>query len=191
MKYKQDTYYIKRVIEGNTSEYTFIIEKYKNMVFTIAMRITGNNEDAEEVAQDVFLNAYRGLREFKGSSKFSTWLYRITYNQAISRTRKKQLVTSSLDNPENSIHEIYGEEDTGLSRLDDIPLEYLKKALGKLDEIDRTILTLYYQDDCSVKEISKITGLTSSNVKVKLFRSRKKLLTEFERLFKNEFVDLL
>ncbi len=191
MRFKKDTYYIKQVIEGKASEYAYLIDKYKNMVFTLAARITGNKEDAEEVSQDVFLKAYQNLKEFKGYSKFSTWLYRITYNQAISKTRKKQLTIQSLDHEDYNIHEKYGEEDASLLKLDDIPSVYLKQVLEIVDETDKVILTLYYQDDCGVKEISKITGLTASNVKVKLFRSRKKLLTEFERLFKTEFVDLL
>jgi RNA polymerase sigma-70 factor (ECF subfamily) len=161
------------------------------MVFTIAVRITENREDAEEVAQDIFVKAYQGLASFKSNSKFSTWLYAIAYNQSISFIRKKHLATCSIDNLGTALHETLGEEDTQLSDLDGIPGHLAAKALECLEKNDQIILTLYYQDENPVKEISKITGLSVSNIKVKLFRARKKLLTELGKIFKTEMADLL
>jgi RNA polymerase sigma factor (sigma-70 family) len=191
MYLKKDNYYIARVLEGNTSDYANLINKYKDMIFTLAYRITGNREDAEEVSQDVFLKAFNGLSEFRGTSRFSTWLYKIAYNQSVSRIRKKQPDIQSYDSLEIGIDDWHGETDMNHEQLDNIPVVYVKQAFEKLEEIDRTVLTLYYQDDFNVKEISGITGLSVSNVKVKLFRGRKKLIEILEKTLKTELIDLI
>jgi RNA polymerase sigma factor (sigma-70 family) len=191
MYLKKDNYYIARVLEGNTSDYANLINKYKDMIFTLAYRITGNREDAEEVSQDVFLKAFNGLSEFRGTSRFSTWLYKIAYNQSVSRIRKKQPDIQSYDSLEIGIDDWHGEMDMNHEQLDNIPVVYVKQAFEKLEEIDRTVLTLYYQDDFNVKEISGITGLSVSNVKVKLFRGRKKLIEILEKTLKTELIDLI
>jgi RNA polymerase sigma-70 factor (ECF subfamily) len=191
MNSDRDGYYIKQALEGNTSGFAFLVEKYKDMVFTIAVRIAGNREDAEEIAQDVFVKAYQGLAGYKATSKFSTWLYSIAYNQSVSFIRKKHLNICSIDNFGTSIQETFGEDDSRLLLLDDIPPQYAAQALGKLDKTDQIILTLYYQNESMVKEIAKITGLTIANIKVRLFRGRKKLLAELQKIFKTEMVDLL
>lgn len=187
----KDGYYITRILEGKTSEFAYLVNKYKDMVFTIALKISGNREDAEEIAQDAFVKAYNGLAGYKASSKFSTWLYSITYNHAISFIRKKHPETCSIDAISNSHHETFGEDDIQFSQLEDIPACYIEKALSCLDNQDQVILTLYYKEECPVKEIVKIMGLSESNIKVKLFRSRKKVWTELQRIFKTELVDLL
>lgn len=89
---------IQLVLAGNQPVYAQLVEKYKNFVFTIVLRYVKGREDAEEVAQDVFIKAYRSLKDFKGASKFSTWLYTITTTTSLSFLRKKQLEVQSLDN---------------------------------------------------------------------------------------------
>ena len=84
-------------MNNDVSAYTILVDKHKNMAFTVAYRIVRNREDAEEIAQDAFVKVYQSLKSFKKESKFSTWLYRIIYNTAISKTRKKQLETTNLD----------------------------------------------------------------------------------------------
>jgi RNA polymerase sigma-70 factor (ECF subfamily) len=191
MYLKKDNYYISRILEGKTSDFAYLIDKYKDMIFTLAFRITGNREDAEEISQDAFLKAYRGLEAFRGSSKFSTWLYKIAYNQSVSRIRKKQPEIQSYDSLSISLDECQGEMDLNQERLDNIPVEYIKQAFEQLEEIDSAVLTMFYQDDLNVKEISAVTGLSISNVKVKLFRGRKKLTDMLEKILKTELIDLL
>ncbi len=189
MPLKKDNYYINQVLKGRTSDFSYLIDKYKDMVFTLAFRITGNREDAEEVSQDVFLKAYRGLAAFRGTSKFSTWLYRIAYNHSISRIRKKQPDILSYDSLEIRLDEWQGETDVNHERLDDIPATYVKQAFEQLEETDRAVLTMFYQDELSVKEIAGATGLSISNIKVKLFRGRKKLTDVLEKILKTELID--
>lgn len=191
MTLKKDSYYIAQVLNGRTSDFAYLIDKYKDMVFTLTFRITGNREDAEEVSQDVFLKAYRGLAALRGTSKFSTWLYKIAYNESVSRIRKKQPDMRSYDSLEIGIDEWQGEMDANHERLDNIPATYVKQAFEKLEETDRAVLTLFYQDELNVKEIASATGLSISNVKVKLFRGRKKLTGFLEKILKTELIDLL
>jgi RNA polymerase sigma-70 factor (ECF subfamily) len=79
MSNKPDEYYIQQTLNGNVNDYAFLVEKYKHMVFTLTIRIVKSREEAEEVSQDVFVKAYKNLKNFKGDSKFSTWLYKIAY----------------------------------------------------------------------------------------------------------------
>jgi RNA polymerase sigma-70 factor (ECF subfamily) len=191
MQTKEDSYYITSILAGNILDFSVLVDKYKDMVYTLAYRIVGNREDAEELAQDVFVKVYRSLKDFRGKSKFSTWLYSITYNTSISKIRKKQLENVSLNNHDNSRYDIIDDEYEKYYNFDKVPAELLRQALDELNPVDKSILTLYYQDDKPVKEISKVTGLTDSNVKVRLHRSRQKLFQKLQVLFKEELTDLL
>ena len=190
MKYHSDIYYIEKVLNNDVSAYTTLVDKHKNMVFTIALRIIRNKEDAEEIAQDVFVKGYQSLKSFKKESKFSTWLYRIVYNTAISKLRKKQLITTSLDSNvvENfSLDEI--KED--VNRLDyDEQRIIINKIIEKLNPEESTLLSLFYFKENSTEEISEIMGMSKANVKVKLHRIRKRLLKEVHLLMKIEYKEV-
>ena len=190
MNINKDSYYIRRILSGYTSDFSFIVDRYKDMVYNVAYRIAGNHEDAEELAQDVFVKAYTSLKDFKGKSKFPTWLYSITYNTSISKIRKKQLDYVSLDDKINypEIDDRTYEEDYN---FDSVPADILKKILDELDPVDKSLLTLYYQLNRTIRELSDITGLTVSNVKVRLFRNRKKIFNRLKEVLKDELTDML
>ena len=97
MSSTKDQFYIDKVLQGNTSSYNYLVNNYKDMVYTIAIKIVRNREDAEEVAQDSFIKAFQKLNSFKGESKFSTWLYTIVYRTAISKIRKNNIETTDID----------------------------------------------------------------------------------------------
>ena len=100
MDYKGDIVYIEQVLAGKTNAFSYIVDNHKDKAYNLAFRICGNHEEAEEIAQDSFLKAYRSLRGFKMKSSFATWLYRIVYNTAISQVRiKKERVLSLEDFP--------------------------------------------------------------------------------------------
>lgn len=166
---------IEQVKQGDLLAFRLLVDKYKTMAFHISVQIVRNVEDAEEIAQDAFLKAYESINRFKGESKFSTWFYRIVYNLAVSKTRKKKIETSNIDETEISDYEIAGayEEFTLLEQEE--RSQQLKEAVEKLKEEEALIITLFYLDENSVEEISAITDLSVSNVKVKLHRARKKL----------------
>lgn len=191
MDIKKDSYYINRILSGYTSDFSIIVDKYRNMVYTIAYRIAGNHEDAEELAQDVFIKAYNSLKDFKGRSKFSTWLYSITYNASVSKIRKKQLDYVSIDDSDSYYPELNDKTYEEDYNLDKIPVHLLKKMLDDLNSEDRLLLTLYYQDNRSIKELADISGLSVANVKVKLFRTRKKIYQKLKDIYKEEITNLL
>ncbi len=185
MKFETDTFYLQQIMTGNVRAYAILVEKHKEMVFSIALKILHNREDAEEIAQDVFVKAYQSLRSFKNESKFSTWLYRIVYNTAISKVRKKKIELSPLD--ESTINNYSDDSSENQFLLSDDPdkFELLQKALKSLPEDENVIVSLFYQNDSSIEDISTVTGLTVANVKVKLHRIRKKLYAEMQRLMKS------
>lgn len=182
MKFRDDAYYISQVLSGEASAYRSLVEKHQDLVYTIVHRIVTRSEEAEEVAQDVFVKAYQKLADFKAESKFSTWLYRIAYNTAVSHTRKKKVDFLAMD---EEMIENHGEIETkqeimGLTLNEQS--ELLQKALGTLPRTDNLIISLYYYHGKDLDEISEIVDLTQNNVKVKLFRIRKKLLKEMSVL---------
>ena len=190
MDQKDDRYYISRVLEGDVQSFSHLVDKYKDMVFTLSFRILKNRENAEEVAQDSFVKVYQNLGKFKLKSKFSTWLYRIVYNTTISKVRVKQKPTISIEN--QKFFEI-GDDDQNASKSFDIENNkmILQRLLNKLDESDRALITLYYLDECKISEIAEITGFNRSNIKVKLHRARKKMQEELHKIMKSEMVEII
>ncbi|RLD63808.1 MAG: RNA polymerase [Bacteroidetes bacterium] len=173
-------HYLSKVIDGDVSAYSYIVNQYKNMAFSIALRVVNNREDAEEVTQDAFLKAYNSLKKFNHKSKFSTWLYKIVYNTAISKIRenkKKSRVNQFADgNIENiNIEDI---ENVLVKFEEENKKEIIDLAINKLSENEKLIVTLFYLAEKSINEIIEITNYTSSNIKVILFRARKKLYEE-------------
>ncbi len=188
MNYKGDNYYIGQVISGKTIAYSYIIDRHKDKVFNLAFRICGNREDAEEVAQDSFLKVFRSIKEFRMKSSFSTWLFRIVYNTSISLIRSRKEKTISLsDYPTDSY------EFSGLNEYDEEADNEYKKtivniALNKLSGEERAIISLYYFDEMSIEEIAEITGSGKSNIKVKLYRTRQKMLETIEKIEKRNSI---
>jgi RNA polymerase sigma factor (sigma-70 family) len=187
---------IDKVLSGNTNSFARLVDEYKHMTFTVAVRILRNREDAEETAMDAFIKAYEKLNEFNKSSKFSSWLYKIAYNAAIDKKRKVQpdfLSMDSISDESTYLDKIMFEnaaDELGEITEKDREL-YVRIALESLSEDESVIISLYYLSGTTVKEIADITGLSVSNVKVKLFRSRNKLYDELKRLLKDEISSLL
>lgn len=191
MDKNSDQIYIDKVLQGDTNAFAYLINKYKDMVYTIAIKIVKSHEDAEEVAQDSFLKAYEKLDSFKGNSKFSTWLYTIVYRNAITKIRKKKVATSDID---EYVMDNYseGHEFPQLEAIKNGEQQkYVREAIDRLPEKDALLITLFYMNESSVEEIEQITNLTQSNIKVKLFRARKKLNTELSFLLKEEVKTIL
>jgi len=183
---KSDQYYIKLVLSGKREAFSVIVDRYQDNVYNLALRICGNREDAEEVAQDSFVKVFRSLGSFKGKSSLSTWIYRIVYNTSITFVKKHRYGVLSLqDFPADAVDFIRDCETDA-----DAEIEYRKTilafALQKLEFEDRAIITMHYYEDMSQNEISTITGLSGSNVKVRLHRARKKMQEIIEKYKKQE-----
>lgn len=179
---------VQQVLSGNTSAFAYFVETYQDMAITIAHRICGNMQDAEDVVQESYVKAYRNLHSFRSESKFSTWLYRIVYNTAVTQTKTRMW----MGNQETVIENAYDlGENTLEINLDEMDRKaVVSDVLQRMQKGDALLLTLYYMEDNPVKEIAKITGLNEPNVKVKLFRARKifkELLAECYRMEDVEF----
>ena len=175
MKFPDDKYCITRVLQGNTNAYSYLVEKYKRMAYTLALKLVQVPEDAEEIAQDAFVKAFQALDTFKGESKFSTWLYKIVYNVSIARLRKKRLEVISIDDDQNSGFDICETDDFLTQLTIEEQNAIVRSCIDQLPAGERALITLYYMNESTVKEITHITGDTESNVKIKLFRIRNKL----------------
>ncbi len=180
---------INQIKKGDISAYASLVNRYQNMAFTLAYSITKNKEDAEEVAQDAFVKAYKKLDTFKGKSKFSTWLYQIIYRTALSKLRiRKENWLSTDENEDRNINFGTYEQDY-LERLD--KKKILKLAINKLNEDEGFLLVLYYYQELSIDEICDLTDYTESNVKVKLYRARKKLYHNLQVIMNGEAKTLI
>jgi RNA polymerase sigma-70 factor (ECF subfamily) len=175
MENQDEITYIKRILDGETGLFSYFLERYSRSIHSLIARIIPSKEDAEELTQDTFLKAFRKLNTFKGDCSFSTWLFRIAYNTAISATRKKRIVFPPID---DTVLENVSDE--SVDRLldddeDENRLQKLENAITKLNVEEKTLITLYYTDSKSITEVAGILEQTNENVKIKLFRVRKKL----------------
>jgi len=182
---------ISRVLNGEQNAYAELVNRYQNYVFTLALRFTKNREDAEEVSQDIFIKAYRSLADFKGASKFSTWLYTIVYTTSITFLRKKRPDIRSLDD-ERTL-ELADSQDSGFSANQveqKSKVNMVTKAIALLSPDDAQIITLFYKAEQNLEEIGKILGLETNTVKVRLHRARTRLKEKMQTHFSAEVKDL-
>ena len=183
---------IAKVKQGDMVAFNALIDEYKAMAFTLALKLMKNREDAEEVAQDAFVKAYKNIGQFEGKSKFSTWLYTIVYNTALTRLRKKQLDIQDIDSHSVEFSSAFSESGMEWRNLQrDERSSYIKQALEQLVVEDQVVITLFYLNENSLAEICEITNWELSNVKVRLHRARKRLLVELEKLLETEVRSLL
>ncbi len=173
---EDDILLVRRVLQGDRSAFRQLVESYQQYVFTIAFNVLKNREEAEEVAQDVFLKVYKMLGSYRQESKFSSWLYAVAYRSAIDASRRKKLLQQSLekDGVELPIPDLISKN--SLENLQDQELNtWVQSAVQTLKPQDATIVTLFYLNEQPVSEIAKITGLSVTNIKTKLHRLREQL----------------
>lgn len=188
---QNDIEIISQVLSGNHQAYAELVNRYQNYVFTLTLRMIPNREDAEEVAQDVFVKAYRYLADFRGASKFSTWLYTIVNNTCISFLRRKKLEIRSLDN--ENVFELANQQESGMSANlieQKSKVSMVKQAIDLLNPDDAQIITLFYKNEQSLDEIAQILGLEVNTAKVRLHRARGRLKEKMETYFAHEINDL-
>jgi len=182
-----DNEIISRVLKGEQNAYAELVNRYQAYVFTLVLRMLKTREDAEEVAQDVFIKAYRSLADFRGESKFSTWLYTIANTSSITFLRKKRLDVHSLDN--EKVFEVADSKDSGFranlveqkSRVN-----MVNEAIAMLSPDDAGIITLFYKAEQNLEEIARILRLETNTVKVRLHRARARLKEKMEKNFSEE-----
>ncbi len=177
---------IRLVLEGNTSAFDVIVRRYNTKVYSLAYRLLNSVEDAEDVAQDTFSQAFKGLGSFRGTSKFYTWLFRITYNLAISQRRKRKPVLS-LNSQTDSQGEITlpSDDASPMKNMEDEEGKTLMdKALGLLSLDHRAGLVLKEIEGFSYEEIALSLGVPVGTVRSRLHRARLELRAILEKLDK-------
>lgn len=182
---------INQVLAGSRQSYALLVNRYQDFVFTIVFRMLKNREDAEEVAQDVFVKAYRALADFRGDSKFSTWLYTIANTSTLSFLRKKKVETYSLDN-----EKVFAAADSQGSGMTANQVEQksriamVNKAIAMLNPDDAEIITLFYKAEQNLEEIARVLGVETNTAKVRLHRARTRLKEKMEKYFAPEVRDI-
>jgi RNA polymerase sigma-70 factor (ECF subfamily) len=171
-----DQEYISLILKGDTSLFKHIVDRYARMSFAVAFRIIKDNDDSQDIVQESFIAAYENLKNFKGESKFSTWLYRIVANKALAMKNKQKYFEESDD--QGQLDDEYDEE---IDLRNDL---LVKQALNTLNDKERLVIDLFYTQDQSIKEISQIIQASEVNVKVILHRARKKMNEHVQKSIK-------
>jgi len=183
---------INSILAGNTGNYAALVKRHQRFVFTLALRFAKNREDAEEIAQDCFIKAYKALGTFKQTSKFSTWLYTITYTTAMTYLRKKRLKATSMDEEEQVLQVANHDSAFDANAVEKkSTYKYLNEAISMLLPDDAAIITLFYKGEQSLEEIGLALVMDPNTVKVKLHRARHRLKDKLQLLLKDEVKELI
>ena len=181
MTREQELAVIRRVQRGDTDAFEALVAAYEKNVFNVALQMTGNREDAQDMTQEAFLKAYSSLSSFRGDSKFSSWLYRIVSNVCLDfKRRQGRRPSSSLtvedDEGENIQLDIADESQSPEALLErKMTREAVRAGLQQLPDEQRQILLLREIQGLSYEEIGEAMGLEAGTVKSRIFRARKKL----------------
>ena len=186
MTTNNDQQLIETILNGDAKSYGQLVNRYKDLVYTLAYRMLKHREEAEEVAQDAFVKVYRSLNKFKGDSKFSTWIYKVTYNTCLDRLKKNKKHFNDVPIDEYTEHKLETIDNAleGMIKMERSDL--IKRCINKLPSESSYLLTLYYFEELSLDEMSKIIGIKSNTIKVKLYRARKKLAEILHQYFEPE-----
>ncbi|MCD6423701.1 MAG: RNA polymerase sigma-70 factor [Elusimicrobia bacterium] len=177
--------------QGDRSAFSELVKRYEKKVYALALRIMQNPEDASDVLQDTFIQVFKKIKDFKEKSRFSTWLYRIAYNECLMRKRKKQIPTVSIDEPlvlasgEELKQEIVDWSSNPLATIENKELKNkLEEAISKLPGEYRDVVVLKDIEGLSHKEIADMLKISIPNVKTRLHRARMFLRKELSDYFK-------
>jgi RNA polymerase sigma-70 factor (ECF subfamily) len=164
---------VHRVCGGETRMFEQLVRRHQGAVYGMALRFTGNPTDAEDVAQEVFLTAFRGLVGYKEEAKFSTWLYRVAFNKCADWLRKKgRRRAVSLDDAREIAD---GRVDLEGGLVEETDRERVRRALDGLDERYRSVVVLLYYQRLSYEQIAEVLGVPVKTVETRLYRARRML----------------
>ncbi|HMG91553.1 MAG TPA: sigma-70 family RNA polymerase sigma factor [Chryseolinea sp.] len=182
MDNQEELEHIRKVLNGEHAAYAFLVDRYKGMAYSIALKILENEEDAQDVAQEGFIKAYQQLHQFEGKSKFSTWLYTIVYRTALAKLKEAKVRTFSITQQfKDTFTDDYTAPQLALMQADD-ERRSVNLAVNNLPKTDALLVILYYIDGNSIGEVHQITGISVATIKIRLFRARKKLERELRFL---------
>ena len=179
---------IEQCLKGQQSSFSELIDKYKNLVFNLAYRMTYNLQDAEDISQEVFIRVYKSLYNFNPNYKFSTWLYQMTLNLCRDRFRKGKIPSVSLDTPldkddQKDLRSIIPDNQ---NNPEDIIIRteqtnFVNELISSLPLKYREVIVLRHLRDLSYEEMSKILNISLGSVKTRLFRAREQLKNKLKK----------
>ncbi len=177
MKREEEERLIRRIKEGHVEAFAPLVEHYKRSIYVLVLRIVEQREEAEEVAQDVFLKAFRAIHSFDNRSRFSTWLYRIACNTAFSavRRRKRPFRLLGGEYAERITETLVEEDATEPTTLNEAQTEALWRAMDRLSAEERALIQLHYYEELPLAACGEVLHQTENSIKVRLHRIRKKL----------------
>jgi RNA polymerase sigma-70 factor (ECF subfamily) len=187
---EKDLALIDRILTGDALAYRELTNRHKDYAYTVAYRIVGNREDAQEIAQDAFLRAFKALDTFNREAKFTTWFYRIVFNAAVGFKRKHRLPTQDVEETHHAALGVTVTDSADAMKQRERQ-QYIEQALQHLSPDDVMMITLFYLKEFTLEEIAEITGIPANTAKVKLHRARKRLADELNRMLKGEAQSLI
>ncbi|MFZ5515454.1 MAG: RNA polymerase sigma factor [Candidatus Zhuqueibacterota bacterium] len=189
----QDTVLVERARQGEKAAFRELVERYKKRIYYLSRDLTGNHHDAEDLSQEVFIKAYRSLKDFRGDAQFSSWLYRIAVNTSISQRRKKSYAAMTLhdfieeDRGDNQDQEhLSTGQNPERSAEAGLMQAHIDAALQRLAPRERSIFVLRHYHDLPLKEIAETLSITVGSVKSLHFRAIKRLRKELS-FYREEF----
>ncbi|MEM1340180.1 MAG: sigma-70 family RNA polymerase sigma factor [Bacteroidota bacterium] len=179
---------IAAILQGDARAFAVLVDRYKNMVYTVALRMLKHSEEAEEVAQDTFIKVFKSLKRFKGDSKLSTWIYRIAYNTCLDRLKSK-----SRDRTNVALDTVQGFELQNMENALEVMIqnekqELIRACVQQLAPKDAALLTLFYFEEKNLSELGKILKMKESAVKVGLFRARRRMAKILKKSLQSEII---
>lgn len=180
---------IRKILNGETEAFEYFVRQYKDRAYSVAISIVKNEFDARDVVQEAFIKAFKGLKNFRKESSFSTWFTRILINEAFKHIKREEKVH------QNILQDLSEEMLEDVSRAWDLILKdeqrfYIRNAIETLPPKEAMVITLYYMEEQSLEEICSVSGLSASHVKVLLFRGRKNMYIALSRTLKNDLKTL-
>ncbi|MEX0291246.1 MAG: RNA polymerase sigma factor [Flavobacteriaceae bacterium] len=171
------------VLQNNPMLFELLYDRYAKIVYNKCYGFAKSIDEAKDLTQDVFLHLYLKLPTFKGKSKFSTWLYALTYNYCtnyVNRDKGRKIDDKAVKKDTEDWDKLSTEVKE--ESLFQMKSERLKKALKQISPEDRSVLLLKYQDDVSIKELESILGISASAVKMRLKRARARVIESYNKL---------
>lgn len=169
-----DEQLVKEILEGNVELFRELVTRYQHRVLSVAYNVTLNQKDAEDIAQEVFLQIYRSLSSFQFEAAFSTWVYRVTMNKALDWKRKRKGIQIELVDRQDD----FSTERFVLKKLEE---EKLKQMIDQLPEIYHDVLHLYYFEQRSYQQIAKELSIELKTVESRLYRARSLLREQYRK----------
>jgi RNA polymerase sigma-70 factor (ECF subfamily) len=188
MQKAKDIECIEKVLKGQHEYFSYLIDRYQDHSYHLSLKILKNPEKAKECTHESFIKAYTSLSSFRKDASFSTWLYRIVYNTALTMIRYSDKFNEDTDPVDLDYEKVDESTLTRTLEMEDAQ-KLINQALDCLKTDELFLVEQFYREDFSIAELSEMSDLSTTNVKVKLHRARHKLLDELSRILDKEMVD--